>query len=76
MNSPALPVFVVEAAAFGYEHRALEAWVYPMKLLDNFHLSFKIEGYPLEFTDQDTAVRINVRPMRVRRWRRAGALAL
>ena len=51
-----------KSAAFGYEHRGAEAWVYPMKLIDDFHLSFKIEGYPLEFTDQDTSVRINVRP--------------
>lgn len=51
-----------KSAVFGYEHRAAEAWVYPMKLLDDFRLSFKIAGYPLEFTDQDTAVSINVRP--------------
>jgi glycogen debranching enzyme len=50
------------AAAFGYEHRALEAWVYPMKILDDFRLSFQIEGYPLEFTGADTLARINVRP--------------
>ncbi|HWT02806.1 MAG TPA: GH116 family glycosyl hydrolase [Pyrinomonadaceae bacterium] len=50
------------AAVFGYEHRPLEAWVYPMKLLDDFELSFRIEGYPLEFRAADTAVRINVRP--------------
>jgi glycogen debranching enzyme len=50
------------AAAFGYEHRALEAWVYPLKILDDFKLSFEIEGYPLEFTGADTLARINVRP--------------
>ncbi len=50
------------AAAFGYEHRPLEAWVYPMKILDDFQLSFNIEGYPLEFTGADTLARINVRP--------------
>ena len=50
------------AAAFGYEHRGLEAWVYPMKILDDFQLSFSIEGYPLEFTGADTLARINVRP--------------
>ncbi|HYG08424.1 MAG TPA: hypothetical protein VD835_00490, partial [Pyrinomonadaceae bacterium] len=50
------------AAAFGYEHRALEAWVYPLKILDDFRLSFQIEGYPLEFTGADTLARINVRP--------------
>jgi len=50
------------AAAFGYEHRPLEAWVYPMKLLDNFELAFNIEGYPLSFSSADTLSRINVRP--------------
>ena len=50
------------AAAFGYEHRALEAWVYPLKILDDFGLSFQIEGYPLEFTGADTLARVNVRP--------------
>jgi glycogen debranching enzyme len=50
------------AAVFGYEHRPLEAWVYPLKLLDDFELSFRIEGYPLEFRAADLAVRINVRP--------------
>jgi glycogen debranching enzyme len=50
------------AAIFGYEHRPLEAWVYPMKLLDDFELSFRIEGYPLEFRSSDIAVHIDVRP--------------
>jgi glycogen debranching enzyme len=50
------------AAAFGYEHRALEAWVYPMKILDDFRLSFQIEGYPLEFGGAETLARVNVRP--------------
>ena len=50
------------SAVFGYEHRPLEAWVYPMKLLDDFELSFRIEGYPLEFRASDMAVHINVRP--------------
>jgi glycogen debranching enzyme len=51
-----------KSAVFGYEHRALESWVYPMKLLDDFELSFRIEGYPLEFRAADLAVQINVRP--------------
>ena len=51
-----------KSAVFGYEHRPLEAWVYPMKLLDDFELSFRIEGYPLEFRASELAVSINVRP--------------
>ncbi|MGH9880441.1 MAG: amylo-alpha-1,6-glucosidase, partial [Pyrinomonadaceae bacterium] len=33
-----------------------------MKLLDDFQLSFRIEGYPLEFRSTDLAVLINARP--------------
>ena len=50
------------SAAFGYEHRALEAWVYPLKILDDFRLSFQIEGYTLEFAGADTLAHIRVRP--------------
>src|ERR1700749_534932 len=50
------------SAALGYEHRALEAWVYPLKILDDFELSFRVEGYPLEFRGADTLVRTSVRP--------------
>ncbi|CAN5683691.1 hypothetical protein BH20ACI3_BH20ACI3_41010 [soil metagenome] len=51
-----------KSAVLGYEHRGLESWVYPMKLLDDFQLSFRIEGYPLEFRAADLAVLINARP--------------
>jgi glycogen debranching enzyme len=50
------------AAAYGYEHRGMEAWVHPLKLVDDFKLAFKIEGYPLEFPASDIATQINVRP--------------
>ena len=50
------------AAAFGYEHRGLEAWVYPMKLLDSFELSFRMAGYPLDIAGADTLTRITTRP--------------
>ena len=50
------------AAAFGYEHRGMEAWVYPMKLLDGFELSFHLEGYPLDINGADTLTRITTRP--------------
>ncbi|MDQ3803316.1 MAG: amylo-alpha-1,6-glucosidase, partial [Acidobacteriota bacterium] len=50
------------SAAFGYEHRGLEAWVYPLKILDDFELSFRVEGYPLEFRGSDTLARISARP--------------
>jgi len=51
-----------KSAALGYENRALEAWVYPLKILDNFECYFKIEGYPLAFRGPDIAALINARP--------------
>ncbi|MBO0801098.1 MAG: amylo-alpha-1,6-glucosidase, partial [Blastocatellia bacterium] len=50
------------AVALGYEHRGMEAWVYPLKIADDFRLSFKLEGYPLEFSGSDLQTWINVRP--------------
>ena len=57
-----LDVLGRKAAVFGYEHRPLEAWVYPLQVLDQFELSFRLEGYPLEFHAADTSALINVRP--------------
>ena len=50
------------SAVFGYENRSLEAWVYPLKLIDDFNLSFRLQGYPLDIHGPDIAVAINVRP--------------
>jgi len=50
------------SAVFGYENRSLEAWVYPLKILDDFNLSFQLQGYPLEIHGPDITVAINVRP--------------
>ena len=51
-----------KSVALGYENRALEAWVYPLKILDDFECHFTIEGYPLPFRGSDIAVLINARP--------------
>ncbi|PYQ41143.1 MAG: hypothetical protein DMF77_16665, partial [Acidobacteria bacterium] len=50
------------AAIFGYENRALEAWAYPLKLIDDFKLSFQLQGYPLEIDGAQIATGIAVRP--------------
>lgn len=50
------------SAAFGYENKALEAWVYPLKIVDDFGLSFRLSGYPLEIPGPDIASHIEVRP--------------
>src|SRR5262245_49698976 len=44
------------SAVFGYENRSLEAWIYPLKIVDDFNLSFRLQGYPLEIHGADTAV--------------------
>ena len=37
------------SAVLGYEQRGLESWVYPMKLLDDFELSFRIASMLRQF---------------------------
>jgi glycogen debranching enzyme len=50
------------SAVLGYENRPLEAWVYPLKVLDDFHLSFRLKDYPLDIEGEDVTARICVRP--------------
>ncbi|HEX6185908.1 MAG TPA: GH116 family glycosyl hydrolase, partial [Pyrinomonadaceae bacterium] len=57
-----LDVLGRKSAVFGYEHRQLEAWAYPVQIIDQFELSFRLEGYPLEFRGADVAAAIDVRP--------------
>jgi glycogen debranching enzyme len=57
-----LDVLGRRSAVFGYEHRKLEAWVYPLQVLEDFEVSFRLEGYPLELSGADTSATIDVRP--------------
>lgn len=50
------------SAVFGYEGRSLEMWVYPLKVLGDFQLSFALEGYPLAVPAADLPGTIDVRP--------------
>ena len=50
------------AAVFGYENRSLEVWAYPLKIIDDFNISFRLQGYPLDIHGTDIAVAINARP--------------
>src|SRR3989454_6148141 len=50
------------SAVFGYENRSLEAWVYPLKIIDDFNLAFQLQGYPLDIHGPDVMVAINSRP--------------
>jgi glycogen debranching enzyme len=50
------------SAVFGYENRPLEAWAYPLKLVDDLRLSFRLHGYPLEIEALDALASVAVRP--------------
>jgi glycogen debranching enzyme len=50
------------SAVAGYENRSLEAWVYPLKILDDFHLTFRLQGYPLDINGPDIMTSISARP--------------
>ncbi len=50
------------AAFFGRENGPLEAWVYPLKVLDDFTLSFRLHDYPLDIEGSDVLATIQVRP--------------
>ncbi len=50
------------SAAFGYENRPLEAWVWPLKLVDDFQLAFRLQDYPLEIEAASILASISVRP--------------
>lgn len=50
------------SAVFGYENRSIEAWVYPLKIIDDFNLAFQLQGYPLDIHGPGVMVAINARP--------------
>lgn len=50
------------SAAFGYEGRGLEAWAWPLKLVEDFQLAFRIQGYPLATPGASCLSAIEVRP--------------
>ena len=50
------------AALFGYENRPFEAWVYPLKLYEDFQLHFAIDDYPVPVAGVDVMRRVEVRP--------------
>ena len=57
-----LDVLGRRSALLGYEHGRLEAWAYPLQILDRLEVAFRLEGYPLEFAAADTSATIDVRP--------------
>lgn len=50
------------AGAFGYENRSFEVWAWPMKLVRDFELSFRLENYPLDIPGPEVMSYLEVRP--------------
>ena len=50
------------AAVLGREGVGVEAWSYPLKVLDDFRLSFRLHDYPLDIEGNDVLTQIEVRP--------------
>lgn len=50
------------SGVFGYENRSLEAWVYPLKLVDEMQLAFRLGDYPVEIEGTSVLAAISVRP--------------
>jgi glycogen debranching enzyme len=59
-SSEFLPVVGTRAALFGNESGVMEAWVYPLKLLREFHLQFHVNGRALPA--ETLARAVSVRP--------------
>jgi glycogen debranching enzyme len=55
-------VLGTRSAAFGYEGRAVEMWVYPLKVLDDFQLAIAMDGYPRPISTAELPAAIEVRP--------------
>ncbi len=51
-----------QAALLGYEHRAFEVWVYPLKILRDLRLEFQIADYPVPLSGEETLAYIEARP--------------
>src|SRR4030095_4864488 len=50
------------SAAFGYEGRPLEVWIYPLKVLDALRFRVQLDGYPVPMSVNELPGTIEVRP--------------
>ncbi len=50
------------AALLGYEGRGAEVWAYPLQLVSDLRLAFRVAGYPLAFEAADVVTRVEVTP--------------
>jgi glycogen debranching enzyme len=50
------------SAAFGYEGRPAEVWIYPLKVLDALQFRVQLDGYPIPMSANELPGTIEVRP--------------
>ncbi|MBX3170262.1 MAG: hypothetical protein KF760_22845 [Candidatus Eremiobacteraeota bacterium] len=50
------------SAFFGLENGPLEGWLYPLKVFQDFELSFRLEGYPVDILGRDIQRGIELHP--------------
>lgn len=50
------------SAFFGLENGPLEGWIYPLKVFQDFELSFRLEGYPVDILGRDIQRHIELHP--------------
>ncbi|MBN9418253.1 MAG: amylo-alpha-1,6-glucosidase [Candidatus Eremiobacteraeota bacterium] len=50
------------SAFFGLENGAIEGWLYPLKVFQDFELAFRLEGYPVDIQGRDIQRHIELHP--------------
>ena len=50
------------SAIFGLENGPMEGWIYPLKVFQDFELSFRLEGYPVDILGRDIERGIELHP--------------
>ena len=50
------------SAFFGLENGPMEGWIYPLKVFQDFELSFRLEGYPVDILGRDIQRGIELHP--------------
>ncbi len=50
------------SAFFGLENGPIEGWIYPLKIFQDFELSFRLDGYPVDIQGRDIQRGIELHP--------------
>ncbi|MCW5982148.1 MAG: hypothetical protein KIT09_28940 [Bryobacteraceae bacterium] len=67
LTGPARPYGFINAVGersgiWGFENGRLEAWVYPLKVFRDFHLTFQLDGSPTIYLGDETVRSVRVEP--------------